>query len=347
VERAERYRMILGGHFGFGSHAFIKPFLKRSSTKGKLGRRGTYAMCCKCHSLYPQDEGAEESLARAGFDIDGIIPEHMHYDIANRAAEAVEALIKDPDKAEALLKNIGETGLPVTSKVRKLGAEVPPSPELEETTMSEIPENSRVRKLDAEVSSEPEAQESEVVEPLEPEVQESEVVEPPEEPKVGDVEPAPAVEPIQDPGGQLGTVVDDDPEVVRLREALDAAEREVEQRLEERRQIAEADLLKAETAKRVGELARQLEQVEAKLAQLDDPDWTPGTATPSAVTMKLHRKTCRCGSVVDMPTPHCTTCMAHIGNQLFAPSSYLCGNCSTSATESSESCSSCGAVFQE
>ena len=49
--------------------------------------------------------------------------------------------------------------------------------------------------------------------------------------------------------------VDDDPEVVRLREALDAAEREVEQRLEERRQIAEADLLKAETAKRVGELA--------------------------------------------------------------------------------------------
>ena len=44
--------------------------------------------------------------------------------------------------------------------------------------------------------------------------------------------------------------VDDDPEVVRLREALDAAEREVEQRLEERRQAAESDLLKAETAKR-------------------------------------------------------------------------------------------------
>ena len=44
--------------------------------------------------------------------------------------------------------------------------------------------------------------------------------------------------------------VEDDPEVVRLREALDAAEREVEQRLEERRQAAESDLLKAETAKR-------------------------------------------------------------------------------------------------
>jgi len=141
--------------------------------------------------------------------------------------------------------------------------------------------------------------------------------------------------------------VDDDPEVVRLREALGAAEREVEQRLEERRQAAEADLLKAETAKRVGELARKLEQVEAKLAQLDDPDWAPSTATPSAVTMKLHRKTCRCGSVVDMPTTYCATCQAHIANQLFAPSSYLCGNCSQTATESSESCSSCGAVFQE
>ena len=99
-------------------------------------------------------------------------------------------------------------------------------------------------------------------------------------------------------GERMESVVDgveDDPEVVRLREALDAAEREVEQRLEERRQVAESDLLKAETAKRVSELARELEQVEAKLAQLDDPDWTPGTATPSGGAMKLHRKQCRCG----------------------------------------------------
>ena len=140
--------------------------------------------------------------------------------------------------------------------------------------------------------------------------------------------------------------VDDDPEVARLREALDAAEREVEQRLEERRQAAEADLLKAETAKRVGELARELEQVEAKLAQLDDPDWTPGTATPSGGAVKLHRKQCRCGSLVDMPTPNCPTCTTFMANQFHARSSYLCGNCSQTTTESSESCSNCKAVFQ-
>ena len=140
--------------------------------------------------------------------------------------------------------------------------------------------------------------------------------------------------------------VDDDPEVARLREALDAAEREVEQRLEERRQAAEADLLKAETAKRVGELARELEQVEAKLAQLDDPDWTPGTATPSGGAMKLHRKLCRCGSLVDMPASNCPTCTTFMANQFHARSSYLCGNCSQTTTESSESCSNCKAVFQ-
>ena len=140
--------------------------------------------------------------------------------------------------------------------------------------------------------------------------------------------------------------VDDDPEVVRLREALDAAEREVEQRLEERRQAAEANLLKAETAKRVGELARKLEEVEAKLAQLDDPDWTPGTTAPSGGATKLHRKQCRCGTLVDMPTRNCPTCTAHIGNQFHARSIYLCGNCSQAATEISESCSNCKAVFQ-
>lgn len=141
--------------------------------------------------------------------------------------------------------------------------------------------------------------------------------------------------------------VDDDPEVVRLREALDAAERAVEQRLEERRQAAEADLLKAETAKRVGELARKLEEVEAKLAQLDDPDWTPSTATPSGGAMKLHQKLCRCGSLVDMPNSQCSSCGTNIANQFHAASKYLCGGCSMEINESAESCFHCGAVFQE
>jgi hypothetical protein len=142
--------------------------------------------------------------------------------------------------------------------------------------------------------------------------------------------------------------VDDDPEVVRLREALDAAEREVDQRLEERRQAAEADLLKAETAKRVGELARQLEQVEAKLAQLDDPDWTPSASMPSSGPQKLMRLTCRCGSVVVMPCDTCPSCTADMPIQVHAPKSYICGEChSVLRGALVAACKPCGAVFEE
>ena len=323
-EQAERYRMIFGGHFGFGSHAFVKPFLKRSSTKGKLGRRGTYAMCCKCHSLYPQDEGAEESLVRAGFSIDGIIPEHMHYEVLNRVAEELEASEATPE----------QVGLPSSSRVHKLEADVPPTPELEGTTMSELPENSRVRKLDAEVSSEPEAQESEVVEPLEPEVQESEVVEPPEGTKVRDVEPEPAVEPVQDPGGQLGTDIDDDPEIRRLLEDLAAAETEAEQLAEER--AAEEAIREREEAKRrrIKELNQKLIEAKSEIASLRDSD------------VKVHRRTCtNCRLSVVMPCDSCPGCGSDISIQQHGLEHYRCGKCDQVAGKDDVSCSFCGAEY--
>jgi len=313
-QAAERYKMILGGNVGFGAPVFVKPFLHHSSTKGKLGRRGTFALCCKCHSLYPQDEGAEESLVRAGFSIDGIIPEHMHYEMINRAAEELEASEATPE----------QVGLPPSSKVRKLDADVPPTPGLEGTTMSELPENSRVRKLDAEVSPEPEAPESEVVEP-------------PEETKVRQGEPEPTAD-----GG------DESPEVARLQEKLKAVEHEVEQRLDERRQVAEAELLEAEKARRIEELTQKLEQAEKTLSQVKDPDWSPDVVMPSSGPQIVVRLACRCGLAVFLPCDTCPSCAADMSIQAHAPKNYCCGECHrVLASPSVESCPKCSAVFQE
>ena len=324
VERAERYRMILGAQFGFGSHAFIKPFLKRSSTKGKLGRRGTYAMCCKCHSLYPQDEGAEESLARAGFNIDGIIPEHMHYEVINRAAEQFEASETEPE----------QVGLPSSSRVRKLDAEVLPNPELEGITMSEQPENSKVRKLDADLLAK--HQGSGVVEPPEPEAQEAEVVEPPEGTKVRQVEPEPAVDPVRGSGGRLGAAIDDDPEIRRLLEELAAAEAEAE-RLAEEQAAAEAIREREETRRRrIEELTQKLAEAKSEIASL------------SGSRVKVHQRTCtNCRLSVVMPCDSCPGCGSDVSIQQHGLEHYRCGVCDRVAGKNDVSCSFCGAEYED
>src|SRR5690554_1958521 len=45
------YRVILGTHGGFGAPFFVKPFLKRQSTRGKLGLRSYWWSCTRCGSL--------------------------------------------------------------------------------------------------------------------------------------------------------------------------------------------------------------------------------------------------------------------------------------------------------
>ena len=120
---AERYRMILGTSFGFGAHAFAKPFLKRSSTKGKLGKRGTYSLCTECLSLWSEDDGARTALERLGADPEGIVPEHMHYEVLNRAIEEAE-------KPKPV-------GLASESKVRKLNDETPPTQQEPQENLSQ------------------------------------------------------------------------------------------------------------------------------------------------------------------------------------------------------------------
>ena len=114
-QKAERFRMIMGRNFGFGAHIVVRPFLKRSSTRGKIGKRGTYALCCQCQSLWSQDQGARDSLENLGADPDGVVADHMAYEALNRSIEKEETTnpVDEPPK----------------SRVRKL----PPDTPLSET----------------------------------------------------------------------------------------------------------------------------------------------------------------------------------------------------------------------
>ena len=152
-------------------------------------------------------------------------------------------------------------------------------------------------------------------------------------------------------GERMETVVDgvdDNLEVMRLQEALEAVECEVEQLLEERRQAAEAELLAAERARRIEELTQKLEQAETTLSQIKDPDWSPSASMPSSGPQKLMRLTCRCGSVVVMPCDTCPSCTADMPIQVHAPKSYICGEChSVLRGALVAACKPCGAVFEE
>jgi hypothetical protein len=319
-QRVELYKMILGRHFGFGAPIYVKPFQKHSSTRGKVGRKGTYALCCNCGSLLAQDDGARRSLEANGFSPKGIMSEQAGYQLINR-------IVDDPEYPES---EPASAGLPPTSRVRKLDAEVLPAPELEGITMSELPENSRVRKLDAEV-----------VEPPEPEVQESEVVELPEETKVRQGEPEPAAD-----------GVDESPEVARLQEKLKAVEREVEQRLGERRQAAEAVLLEAEKARRIEELTQKLEQAEKTLSQVKDPDWRIAEVDEQVAELTPYAKVCKvvcpmCGEMSPFPFDVCPQCFKPQTNQDSRLKMYRCGKCGCVCGETDKSCSLCGAEFAD
>lgn len=66
------YRVIFGGHTGLGAPAFVRPFLKRQSTRGKLGNRSQWWSCTSCGSLTPGDGEAVAVASRLGMP-DGFI----------------------------------------------------------------------------------------------------------------------------------------------------------------------------------------------------------------------------------------------------------------------------------
>ena len=139
-QRVELYKMILGRHFGFGAPIYVKPFQKHSSTRGKVGRKGTYALCCNCGSLLAQDDGARRSLEANGFSPKGIMSEQAGYQLINR-------IVDDPEYPES---EPASTGLPPPSRVRKLDAEVSPEPEAQEAEIVEPTEVTEVRQVEPE-----------------------------------------------------------------------------------------------------------------------------------------------------------------------------------------------------
>lgn len=68
----DEYRVIMGKSLGVGVPYFIKPFLKRSSTKGKVGKRSNWFVCAQCGSMLPADTAAQEE-ARALLQPNGLI----------------------------------------------------------------------------------------------------------------------------------------------------------------------------------------------------------------------------------------------------------------------------------
>ena len=62
----DRYRVILGRYGGVGAPFFLKPFLRRSSTAGKVGRKSVWDLCVQCGSFLPHDSTAKEDAAALG-----------------------------------------------------------------------------------------------------------------------------------------------------------------------------------------------------------------------------------------------------------------------------------------
>lgn len=56
----ELFRLILGRSPGFCVH-FSNP--KHTSTRGKLGTRTNWSMCCTCDSMWPSDPISREAVA--------------------------------------------------------------------------------------------------------------------------------------------------------------------------------------------------------------------------------------------------------------------------------------------
>ena len=61
------FRIMMGRHGGMGAPFFVAPFMKRKSTKGKVGKRSEWAMCRGCGSLLPIDLAASEVAESSGF----------------------------------------------------------------------------------------------------------------------------------------------------------------------------------------------------------------------------------------------------------------------------------------
>lgn len=84
----EQFKLLVGEKIGFGTPVFIRPFMKRQSTKGKIGGvRGLIMQCTTCDSLWPYDESGREVLGAAGLIPNGMVSSTHVADYEKRLAE--------------------------------------------------------------------------------------------------------------------------------------------------------------------------------------------------------------------------------------------------------------------
>jgi len=84
----EQFKLVVGELLGFGTPFFVRPFMKRQSTKGKVGgTRGLLTQCTVCDSLWPFDQSGREVFAAVGLPVEGAIASTHGADYEKRKAE--------------------------------------------------------------------------------------------------------------------------------------------------------------------------------------------------------------------------------------------------------------------
>jgi hypothetical protein len=92
----EKFVILVGSPVGFGAPFFAKPFMKHSSTKGKIGgTRGHVVQCRQCNSLWAFDQEGVQALAKAGLPSELIALDRAN-EYRNRLAKEVEDNEVDP-----------------------------------------------------------------------------------------------------------------------------------------------------------------------------------------------------------------------------------------------------------
>lgn len=88
----ECFKIIAGNSVGFGAPFFAKPFMKRSSTIGKVGgTRGEVSQCTVCDSLWPMTPDGAAALMKMDLPHDGLVNPNFQYEAENRAATKAES----------------------------------------------------------------------------------------------------------------------------------------------------------------------------------------------------------------------------------------------------------------
>jgi hypothetical protein len=92
---AEQFKIVVGGNIGFGAPFFVAPFLKRRSTKGKVGgTRVTVNQCRNCTSMFAADISAREWFESSGVP-DGVMSDASTLRLVNNRLGAAEQSAAD------------------------------------------------------------------------------------------------------------------------------------------------------------------------------------------------------------------------------------------------------------